>query len=365
MNAMHYPDISPRGACAVQPNRTDALSNCFATSYTGIIAFMAVATEGSFARAGERLGIGRSAVSRSVQKLEEQLSTRLFLRTTRTTSLTREGERFFENCNLGVTHIMGAMNDMLDLRQGPPRGMLRVNAPMGFGRKVVAPLLLQFSEIYPDIAVELVLDDRPADFAGDQVDVAFRDGYIEDSSIIAKQLIPMQMVLCASRAYAERRGLPDSLEALAQHDCINRRFSGGRVAEWEFRVDGQPRKHVPTARLTYNDADLVLDAVRDGRGIAQLPLHQVADDLARGTLVTLLDRHAPGDRGHYICYLCRQHLPARIRVFIDFMTEEIRAAESASAMSAASAASAVTATARANTRVAGHIAPRHAEPMAA
>ncbi|RZT36893.1 LysR family transcriptional regulator [Cupriavidus agavae] len=322
---MNHPDITPRGLCNVQAGRADALSNCFATSYAGIIAFMAVATEGSFARAGERLGIGRSAVSRSVQKLEEQLSTRLFLRTTRTTSLTREGERFFENCNLGVTHIVGAMNDMLDLRQGPPRGMLRVSAPMGFGRKVVAPLLLKFSEIYPDIAVELLLDDRPADFVGDQIDVAFRDGYIEDSSIIARQLFPMQMVLCASRDYAERRGLPESIDDLAAHDCINRRFSGGRVAEWEFRVEGQARKHVPLARLTYNDADLVLDAVREGRGIAQLPAHQVAEDIARGTLVPVLGHYAPGDRGHYICYLCRQHLPSRIRVFIDFMTEQMRA----------------------------------------
>ena len=123
---MHQTVTSQCGFRVGTPNRADALSSCFSTSYAGIIAFMAVATEGSFVRAGERLGIGRSAVSRSVQKLEEQLSTRLFLRTTRTTNLTREGERFFENCNLGVTQIVGAMNDMLDLRNGPPRGMLRV-----------------------------------------------------------------------------------------------------------------------------------------------------------------------------------------------------------------------------------------------
>lgn len=310
---------------AAVPNHADALSNCFATSYAGIIAFMAVATEGSFVRAGERLGIGRSAVSRSVQKLEEQLSTRLFLRTTRTTNLTREGERFFENCNLGVTHIVGAMNDMLDLRQGPPRGALRVWSTVGFGRKVVAPLLLDFSEAYPDIAVELLLDDRPADFVGDQVDVGFRDGYIEDSSIIAKQLVPMQMVLCASPAYVEKRGLPSTLDELNQHDCINLKASGGRVMEWEFAVDGTMRKHLPAARLTFNDADLVLQAVLDGRGIAQLPAHLVSDYLVRNELVSALGQHAPDDRGHYISYLCRQHLPARIRVFVDFMTDRIRA----------------------------------------
>jgi len=307
------------------PNPADTLSTCFSTSYAGIIAFMAVATEGSFAKAGERLGIGRSAVSRNVQKLESQLSTRLFLRTTRSTHLTREGERFFENCNQGVTHIVEAMNDMLDLRQGPPRGLLRISSNVGFGRKVVAPLLAQFCEAYPDIAVDLLLDDRPTDFAAEQIDVAFRDGCIEDSSIIAKQLIPMQMVLCASPRYADRHGLPETLDDLAQHECINLRFSGGRVFEWEFKVDGHMRKVLPTARLTFNDSELVLRAVLEGRGIAQLPGYQTGDHLARNELVMALRRYVPDDRGHYICYLCRQHLPSRIRVFVDYMTERIRA----------------------------------------
>lgn len=325
--SMDQSDTSQRGFRVGLPNNADALSTCFATSYAGIIAFMAVATEGSFAKAGERLGIGRSAVCRNVQKLETQLSTRLFLRTTRTTNLTQEGERFFENCNQGVTHIVEAMNDMLDLRQGPPRGFIRIRSTVGFGRKVVAPLLFKFSELYPDIAVDLSLDDRPADFAAEQIDVAFRDGRIEDSSIIAKQLIPMQMVLCASRAYAEERGLPSMLEDLAQHDCINLRLSG-RVFEWDFKVDGRMRKYLPTARLTFNDADLVLQAVLEGRGIAQMPGYQIRDYITRNELVVALRHNVPDDRGHYICYLCRQNLPSRIRVFVDFMTEQIRALNS-------------------------------------
>ena len=324
---MDQSDTSQRGFRVGLPDNADALSTCFATSYAGIIAFMAVATEGSFAKAGERLGVGRSAVCRNVQKLETQLSTRLFLRTTRTTTLTQEGERFFENCNQGVTHIVGAVNDMLDLRHGPPRGFLRVRSTVGFGRKVVAPLLFRFSEAYPDIAVDLLLDDRPADLAAEQIDVAFRDGSIEDSSIIAKQLIPMQMVLCASPAYADERGLPSTLEDLAQHDCINLRFNG-RVSDWDFKIDGRMQKYLPTARLTFNDADLVLQAVLEGRGIAQMPGYQICDHIARNQLVTALRRYVPDDRGHYICYLCRQHLPSRIRVFVDFMTEEIRALNS-------------------------------------
>ncbi|WP_454739090.1 LysR family transcriptional regulator [Cupriavidus necator] len=314
-----------RGFRLSLPNRADALSTSFAASYAGIMAFMAVASEGSFAKAGERLGIGRSAVSRNVQKLETQLSTRLFLRTTRTTQLTREGQRFFDNCHQGVTHIVEAMNDMLELRQGPPRGLVRISATVGFGRKVVAPLLEQFIKAYPDIAIELLLDDRPTDFASDQIDVAFRNGRIEDSNIIAKQLIPMQMALCAAPSYVAAHGLPHTLEDLGQHECINFRFASGRVFEWEFKVDGHMRKYLPRARLTFNDSDLVLDAVLQGWGIAQMAGYQICDRIAANELVVALARHAPDDRGHYICYLSRQHLPTRIRVFIDFMTEHIRA----------------------------------------
>lgn len=314
-----------RGFRLSLPNRADALSTGFAASYAGIMAFMAVASEGSFAKAGERLGIGRSAVSRNVQKLETQLSTRLFLRTTRTTQLTREGQRFFDNCHQGVTHIVEAMNDMLELRQGPPRGLVRISSTVGFGRKVVAPLLEKFMKAYPDIAIDLLLDDRPTDFASEQIDVAFRNGRIEDSSIIARQLIPMQMVLCAAPSYVAVHGLPQTLEDLCHHECINFRISSGRVFEWEFKVDGHMRKYLPTARLMFNDSDLVLQAVLQGWGIAQIAGYQVCDHIAAKELVVALARHAPDDRGHYICYLSRQHLPARIRVFIDFMTEHIRA----------------------------------------
>ncbi len=322
---MNEPETAERAFRLSLPNRADALSTSFAASYAGIMAFMAVASEGSFAKAGERLGIGRSAVSRNVQKLETQLSTRLFLRTTRTTQLTREGQRFFENCHQGVTHIVEAMNDMLELREGPPRGLIRISSTVGFGRKIVAPLLERFMKAYPDIAIDLLLDDRPTDFASEQIDVAFRNGRIEDSSIIAKRLIPMQMALCASPAYVAAHGLPQTLEQLAEHDCINFRFASGRIFEWEFKVDGAVRKYMPTARLTFNDADLVLEAVLQGWGIAQMAGYQICGHIAANELVVALARHAPDDRGHFICYLSRQHLPTRIRVFIDFMTDQIRA----------------------------------------
>ncbi len=124
--------------------RADVLAASFAANYSGVVAFIAVVSEGSFAKAGDRLGVGRSAISRSVQKLEAQLGTRLFFRTTRSTSLTREGEMFYENCRPGVERIVQAVDGLRELREGPPRGRLRVSSTAGFGRKVVAPLVAGF-----------------------------------------------------------------------------------------------------------------------------------------------------------------------------------------------------------------------------
>ncbi|MDR5782186.1 LysR substrate-binding domain-containing protein [Caballeronia sp. LZ065] len=303
----------------------DSLAYSFSTSYAGVVSFLAVANEGSFAKASDRLGIGRSAVSRNVQKLEAQLDARLFLRTTRSTSLTREGELFYKNCQPGVERIVQALEDMRELRNGPPRGHLRIASTSGFGRKVVAPLLPGFNARYPDIALELLLNDAACDFTADRVDVAFRDGHMDDCEVVAKQLIPMQMIVCLSPGYAREYGVPRGVEQLERHRCISLRTSSGRIAEWEFKVNGVVHKVLPHARQIFNDIDLTLQAVMDGQGIAQLPAYLVCEALKAGRLVMCLAQYAPEDGGHYLCYLSRKHLPTRVRVFVDYMTEHTRA----------------------------------------
>lgn len=311
--------------CPPRETAGDPFASSFATSYAGVVSFLAVANEGSFARAGDRLGIGRSSVSRNVQKLEALLDARLFLRTTRSTSLTREGELFYENCQPGIERIAQALEDMRELRNGPPRGHLRIGSTPAFGRKIVAPLLQGFHAQYPEIALELLLNDRPADFTTDRIDVSFRGGRMEDSQIVARQLIPMQTKVCASPTYAQTHGLPRRVDELARHRCINYRAASGRVSEWEFKVDGIAQHCQPVAQHTFNDVDLILQAVLDGLGIAQLPAYQVSDLLGEGRLISCLAQYAPTDGGHYICYLSRKHLPARIRVFVDYMIEHTRA----------------------------------------
>ena len=316
------------GAAAFAPTGAvphDALAASFATTYAGVVAFIAVVHEGSFARAAARLGIGRSAVSRSVQKLETQLDTRLFLRTTRSTTPTAEGALFYENCRPGVDRIVLAVEAMRELRSSSPRGQLRISATVGFGRKVVAPLLRGFHALYPDVALDLVLDDHPTDFISGRIDVAFRNGRMDDSQVVARQIVPMQMLVCAAPGYARQHGLPQALDDLARHACINFRVASSRVYQWEFKVDGQLRTLLPAGAHCFNDADLVLQAVLDGQGIAQMAGYQVCEHLKAGRLVACLADYAPDDRGHHVCYLSRHHLPLRIRAFIDYMTEQIRA----------------------------------------
>jgi len=307
----------------IRDNR-DPLSASYATTYAGVIAFIAVVHEGSFAGAAERLGVGRSAVSRSVQRLETQLNTRLFIRTTRSTALTNEGQVFYDSCQPGVECIIQSVDEMRELRNGAPKGLLRVAASTGFGRKVVAPLLSSFQQLYPDITLDLVLDDRPPDFVAGRIDVAFRDGRMDDSELVARQLIPMQMHMCVSPDYATRHGLPQSLDNLEEHRAISYRQPSGRVNDWEFRVNGARQSMTPRAALSFNDVDLVLQAVLDGEGVAQIPGYQVSSYLQSGQLLPCLVQYAPDDRGHYICYMSRRQLPSRIRVFVDYMTQHIR-----------------------------------------
>lgn len=316
---------SPTAGHSPQAAAIDSLAGSFVTSYAGVVSFLAVADEGSFSRASDRLGIGRSAVSRNVQKLEAQLDARLFHRTTRSTSLTREGELFYKHCQPGVAHIVQALEDMRELRNGPPHGHLCIHSSTGFGRKVVAPLLPDFHDSYPDITLELLLDDHPADFTAGRIDVSFRDGKMEDSDIVARQLIPMQRVICASPAYAKAHGLPRRIDDLDDHRRINFRTASGRIKDWEFKVDGLPHKRPFPAEHTFNDTDLILQAVLRGQGIAQLPAYLVCDLLRSRQLVSCLAQHAPDDGGHFLCYLSRKQLPARIRVFADHITDRIRA----------------------------------------
>src|SRR5690606_1433003 len=159
-----------------------------------------VATEGSFSRAADRLGIGRSAVSRSVQRLENQLNVRLFLRTTLSTTLTQEGDLFFTRFHTGVDRIFEALDGMRQLRQGRPRGHVRICSTVCVGRLVVARLVAEVRADYLEVSIELLLRDMSTNFVSGRIEVDFLNGRMEDAEIIARQIIPMHMLVCASPA---------------------------------------------------------------------------------------------------------------------------------------------------------------------
>lgn len=311
-----------RSDAAVPLYRAEAMSATFSTSFTSILAFVAVVTEGSFAKAGAKLGVGRSAISRNIQKLEAQLSTILIIRSTRTMKLTPEGRQFFDRCHHGIAQMAEAVNELLEQRQGPPSGPLRIAAPVCFGRKIVGPMLEGFSKIYPDMCINLLLDDRPIDFAVTEADVSFQSGRIADSRVIARRLGPMRRAICASRSYVAKHGLPKTIEELSRHDCIGHGVLNGRASEWEFHSGRHIKKYLPPSRITLSNSDLVLHAVLQGWGIAQMADFQIADHLKANELMVTLSDSFPNELGHYLCYPSRQYLPGRTRAFVDFVMNE-------------------------------------------
>ncbi|RAP63026.1 LysR family transcriptional regulator [Achromobacter sp. HZ01] len=288
-------------------------------NFAGIIAFMKVATHGGFNAAARELGISAPAVSRSVARLESRLNVRLLDRSTHHVSLTPEGLQFFEECLPSVDHLTRAVENMKDAGD-VPAGLLRVSATVGFGRKCVAPLLPAFCQRYPRIRLEFDLDDRHTNFAGDQVDVAIRNGRIQEADIVAKKIAPMRLIVCAAPGYLEQAGAPAAIDDLKSHRIIAFRLKdSGKPHEWEFKVDGKLVKLALPGHQVFNDPELVAQAALAGNGLAQLANYQADSHIASGRLIPLLADLVADGRGHYACYRNRRQMPLRIRLFIDYL----------------------------------------------
>ncbi|MGH8632624.1 MAG: LysR family transcriptional regulator [Burkholderiales bacterium] len=289
----------------------------------GIVAFVRTVSSGSFIRAAQSLGVSSAAVSKNLQRLEKSLGVRLLNRTTRKIALTDEGALYFEQCKPAVQQLQQAAAALRDAR-GAPRGRLRVSATVGFGRLHIAPLLPEFLNRYPDIELDFLLDDHVADLVEDRIDVAIRNGRLADRDIVARRLAPMRLVVCGSPDYLARNGTPLAPEDLANHSCINFFLAAsGKAFPWEFERDGERFTMAVGGSLTANDAETVCDAALKGLGLAQIGTYQaVAPIRARRLKAVLLD-YTARERGHYLCYLSRKHLPQRIRAFADFIVQRI------------------------------------------
>lgn len=289
-------------------------------SYSNIATFIEVARCRSFAEASSRLGLSTSATSKAVARLEEDLGVKLLHRTTRSVGLTPEGTRFLE----GATRIVGDMDSLVrevtDTRE-VPQGRLVVGATVVFGRMWLMEKAVEFRRLYPDVEIELVLDDRASDLARDGLDIVIRAGDLEDNAnLVARKFFEDQVVLCASPDYLARVGIPQTIEDLDSHCCLQfRNPAHGRLYPYRFTLKGHSVSKVMGGGLIANEGEAIKNAAEAGAGIAQLPSFMVIDALESGRLVPLMRRLWPIPMSHHILYLDRRLVSKRIRVFIDFL----------------------------------------------
>lgn len=289
--------------------------------WDAIEAFVVVVKQGSFTAAAESLGVSPSHVSRRVAELEAQLGTPLIYRTTRSIRLSDVGEQYFIECDRLIQGFIGA-EQQLSKQQQEPTGLIRITSATTFGERFIAPLLPDFMQSYPKLKVELDLNNHRVDLIRDGFDLAIRLGTMEDSSLHARRLCDREEYVCASPRYLEQNGKPVTIASLADHNCIR-----GSNPSWLFSDKGQRKECRVDGNWRSNSGPAVLEAVKAGIGIAQLPDYYVESLLESGELVSLLDQYRYPHSGVWLVYpKMAQQLP-RLKLLCDYLIERFEAAD--------------------------------------
>jgi DNA-binding transcriptional LysR family regulator len=284
--------------------------------------FVRMAAAGSLSETARRLNSSLPAMSRRLAALENRLGARLIDRGTRRFLLTEEGALLHERA-LAILAEIDQAEAEVGARILAPRGHIRVGAPLEIGRRRFAPLIGEFSGLYPDVSVELVLNDSPADVVGNDLDVALHIDQPLDGDIITRILLPSRRVVCASPAYLARHGCPERPEDLLDHQCI-RLVRGRHVYDrWTFTDQGRPLEIPVRGPLSTTSAEVMHDWALAGHGIGFKALWDIEPDLAAGRLVELLGAFACNAINLHVIYPSRSHLPNRVRVFIDFIVNAL------------------------------------------
>jgi len=277
--------------------------------------FARVVTAGNMSAAGREMGLSPAVVSKRISHLEQRLGARLFQRTTRQLTLTESGQGFYDR----VVNILAGIEEAeayVTRRNTIPRGTLKVTAPTAFGRMHIAPFLSDFLGRYPDINIDLDLSDSFVDIVGSGFDAAIRVAELADSSLVARKLAPNNRVICAAPSYLEKNGAPESLSDLTKHNCLAPRAQEvwrlqGPEGSTTIRVHGNIRT---------NSTEVVREAVVTGLGIALRSTWDVGSELKSGQLKIVLPEYQESPRvAVYAVYPCRQYVPAKLRVFVDFL----------------------------------------------
>lgn len=291
---------------------------------SGIGVLTAVVEAGSFARAGQAMGLTQPAVSRAVARLEERVGIRIFNRNARSISLTDDGRRYYEM----VAPLLSAIEDatmVAGSTKALVRGRLRVNVDATFGHFVLAPRINEFAELYPELSIEILVRDSIGDLVADGIDVAVRFGEAGSHTIHSELLLETRVFTCASAEYLRRHGKPQTPGDLSDgHHCVLIRDpSTGRPFTWEFQRQGEIVPFVASGRVTVNDTGSLIAACRSGAGLAQLLELYVRNTLLGGELIHVLPEWSDETFPLHAYYRRSDLMPAKLRAFLGFVREII------------------------------------------
>jgi DNA-binding transcriptional LysR family regulator len=285
--------------------------------------FVLVARHGSLAAAARAIDLTPPAATKRLAALESRLGVRLLNRTTRSVSLTSEGETYLQHATRILAEIK-EMEDLVSQGRATPRGLLRVNATLGFGRTTIAPLVSAFAARYPEVEVQMEVTDRPVDLVESGFDLAIRFGALPDKRLNARRIMSNRRFLCASPAYLERHGMPASLADLANHRCIIHRQNDDAYGIWRFTHHDHTEVVKIHSMLSSNDGDIVLGWALDGHGILIRSEWDLARYLDSGRLKIVLPEFTLPDADLFVYYPSRRNQTIRARAFIDFLVEHFQ-----------------------------------------
>lgn len=285
----------------------------------GMRTFVAVILEGSFTGAAERLNMSPQLVSKYVGQLEDRLGARLINRTTRRISITEAGQAYHDRCRYILAEI-DEMESAVGDTAAAARGTLRINAPMTFGTMHLSNAIAEYQRIQPEVTVDLTLDDRVVDIVSEGYDVAIRIGHLQGSSLVARRLAPVRLVICASPDYLAERGVPETPHDLKDHECLRYTLSGDSTL-WQFKDGDQPLEVRVDGRFVANNGDAIRIATLAGRGLSVSPTFIVGEDIRKDRLQVVLEDYEVDPMGVYAVYAHRQYLSGKVRTFVDFLGE--------------------------------------------
>jgi DNA-binding transcriptional LysR family regulator len=288
--------------------------------FEALRAFVEVSDEGGFAAAARELGTSRSAISRLIAALEDQLGVQLLNRTTRKTALTESGATYLERARIILSELNEAERLVADL-QTEPSGALRINGPMTFGTMYLADAVAEFMVLYPQLTVNLVLNDRFVDPMEEGFDLTVRIANLPDSNLIARRVAPIHLTMAASPAYLDAHSRPRVPSDLRQHKVLHYGAMEGPVV-WKLTGSGGQEAVQVDAAMCSNNGEVLRAAALRGLGIVRTPRFVVAEDLRNGSLVPVLEGFEPPSPALYCVYPPNRFLPGKVRQFIDFLVQK-------------------------------------------